>query len=216
MKALTAPLTELGSFQQILEGIAKGNTPVFATGVIDAAKNHLAYSLQAETKRPLFLLTYSELRAKEILEDLTFFTKDCAYYPAKDILFYSADVHSMEMNRQRFLVLERLLKGETPIIVASAEALLDKYPPKEIFAAFRLTLRTGEIVEVAELTRKLVRMGYERTELVESPGQFSLRGGILDIWSLTAEDAVRIEFWDDEIDSIRSMDAQSQRSVEKL
>ena len=216
MKALTAPLTELGSFQQILEGIAKGNTPVFATGVIDAAKNHLAYSLQAETKRPLFLLTYSELRAKEILEDLTFFTKDCAYYPAKDILFYSADVHSMEMNRQRFLVLERLFKGETPIIVASAEALLDKYPPKEIFAAFRLTLRTGEIVEIAELTRKLVRMGYERTELVESPGQFSLRGGILDIWSLTAEDAVRIEFWDDEIDSIRSMDAQSQRSVEKL
>ena len=216
MRALTAPLTELGSFQQILEGIAKGNTPVFATGVIDAAKNHLAYSLQAETKRPLFLLTYSELRAKEILEDLTFFTKDCAYYPAKDILFYSADVHSMEMNRQRFLVLERLLKGETPIIVASAEALLDKYPPKEIFASFRLTLRTGEIVEIAELTRKLVRMGYERTELVESPGQFSLRGGILDIWSLTAEDAVRIEFWDDEIDSIRSMDAQSQRSVEKL
>ena len=122
----------------------------------------------------------------------------------------------MEMNRQRFLVLERLLKGETPIIVASVEALLDKYPPKEIFAAFRLTLRTGEIVEIAELTRKLVRMGYERTELVESPGQFSLRGGILDIWSLTAEDAVRIEFWDDEIDSIRSMDAQSQRSVEKL
>ena len=216
MKALTAPLTELGSFQQILEGIAKGNTPVFATGVIDAAKTHLAYSLQAETKRPLFLLTYSELRAKEILEDLTFFTKDCAYYPAKDILFYSADVHSMEMNRQRFLVLERLFKGETPIIVASAEALLDKYPQKEIFAAFRLTLRTGEIVEIAELTRKLVRMGYERTELVESPGQFSLRGGILDIWSLTAEDAVRIEFWDDEIDSIRSMDAQSQRSVEKL
>ena len=147
---------------------------------------------------------------------MTFFTKDCAYYPAKDILFYSADVHSMEMNRQRFLVLERLLKGETPIIVASAEALLDKYPPKEIFASFRLTLRTGEIVEIAELTRKLVRMGYERTELVESPGQFSLRGGILDIWSLTAEDAVRIEFWDDEIDSIRSMDAQSQRSVEKL
>ena len=72
MKALTAPLTELGSFQQILEGIAKGNTPVFATGVIDAAKTHLAYSLQAEIKRPLFLLTYSELRAKEILEDLTF------------------------------------------------------------------------------------------------------------------------------------------------
>lgn len=77
MKALTAPLTELGSFQQILEGIAKGNTPVFATGVIDAAKNHLAYSLQAETKRPLFLLTYSELRAKEILDVDLFYEGLC-------------------------------------------------------------------------------------------------------------------------------------------
>ena len=102
MKALTGPLLELGSFRQVLEGIEKGNTPVFATGVIDAAKNHLAYCLKEQTRRPLLFLTYSELRAKEILEDLTFFEKDCVYYPAKDILFYSADVHSMEMNRQRF------------------------------------------------------------------------------------------------------------------
>ena len=216
MKALTAPLTELGSFQQLLEGIEKGNTPVFAAGVMDAAKNHLAYSLQEKTKRPLLFLTYSELRAKEILKDFTFFTKDCAYYPAKDILFYSADVHSMEMNRQRFLILERLLQGEHPVIVASVEALLDKYPPRQVFESFRLTLRTGGVFALADLTRKLIRMGYERTELVESPGQFCLRGGILDIWSLTAEDAVRVEFWDDEIDSIRSMDAQSQRSIERL
>ena len=216
MKALTGPLLELGSFRQVLEGIEKGNTPVFATGVIDAAKNHLAYCLKEETKRPLLILTYSELRAKEILEDLAFFEKDCVYYPAKDILFYSADVHSMEMNRQRFLVLERLLNGECSVIVASAEALLDKYPKKEVFASFQLKLKVEDIVEISELTRKLVLMGYERAELVESPGQFTLRGGILDIWSLTAEDAVRIEFWDDEIDSIRSMDAQSQRSVEKL
>ena len=138
MKALTGPLLELGSFRQVLEGIEKGNTPVFATGVIDAAKNHLAYCLKEQTVRPLLFLTYSELRAKEILEDLTFFEKDCVYYPAKDILFYSADVHSMEMNRQRFLVLERLLRGETPVIVASMEALLDKYPKKEVFSSFLL------------------------------------------------------------------------------
>ena len=102
------------------------------------------------------------------------------------------------------------------MIVASMEALLDKYPKKEIFSSFLLHLKVGEVTEISELTRRLVLMGYERAELVESPGQFTLRGGILDIWSLTAEDAVRIEFWDDEIDSIRSMDAQSQRSTEKL
>lgn len=216
MKGLTEPLLELGSFQQVLNSIKENQTPVFATGVIDAAKNHLTYCLKKYTDRPVFILTYSELRAKEILEGMTFFERDCVYYPAKDILFYSADVHSMEMNRQRFFVLERLLKGETPVIVASMEALLDKYPVKDVFASFLLKLQVGDIVEIADLTRKLVVMGYERAELVESPGQFTLRGGILDIWSLTAEDAVRIEFWDDEIDSIRSMDAQSQRSVDKL
>ncbi|MDO4530762.1 MAG: transcription-repair coupling factor [Bacillota bacterium] len=215
MKALTEPLLELGSYRQILEGI-EANTTVFATGVIDAAKNHLSHCLKIHTERPMLILTYSELRAKEILEGLSAFDKDCCYYPAKDILFYSADVHSMEMNRQRFLLLERLLRGETPLIVASMDALLDKYPQKEVFSSFLLHLKVGDIAEIAELSRKLVQLGYERAELVESPGQFSLRGGILDVWSLTAEEAVRIEFWDDEIDSIRSMDAGSQRSVDKL
>ena len=138
MKGLTEPLLELGSFQQVLNSIKENQTPVFATGVIDAAKNHLTYCLKKYTDRPVFILTYSELRAKEILEGMTFFERDCVYYPAKDILFYSADVHSMEMNRQRFFVLERLLKGETPVIVASMEALLDKYPAKDVFASFLL------------------------------------------------------------------------------
>ncbi|MBQ2412250.1 MAG: transcription-repair coupling factor, partial [Anaerotignum sp.] len=133
MKALMEPLLELGSFRQVLNSIQEKQSPVFATGVIDAAKNHLTYALKEQTGRPVLILTYSELRAKEILEGMTFFEKDCVNYPAKDILFYSADVHSMEMNRQRFLVLERLMKGETPVIVASMEALLDKYPKKEVF-----------------------------------------------------------------------------------
>ena len=216
MKSLTAPLLELGCYQQVLNSIKEKQTPVFATGVIDAAKNHLTYSLKEHTERPVFILTYSELRAKEIMEGMSFFEKDCVYYPAKDILFYSADVHSMEMNRQRFFVLERLLKGETPVIVASMEALLDKYPKKDTYLSFLLQLKEGDVVEIADLTRKLVLMGYERADVVESPGQFAVRGGILDVWSLTAEDAVRIDFWDDEIDTIRSMDAQSQRSIERV
>ena len=216
MKGLTEPMLEMESYRQILEGIEQGRTPVFATGVIDAAKSHLLLCLREHIHRPLLVLTYSELRAREILEDMAFLQKDCAYYPAKDILFYSADVHSMEMNRQRFATLERVLTGDCPVIVAPMEALMDKYPEKEVFSGFLLRLKAGDTAEISELSRRLVMMGYERCELVESPGQFSLRGGILDIWSLTAEDAVRIEFWDDEIDSIRSMDAQSQRSIEKL
>ncbi|WP_304507108.1 transcription-repair coupling factor [Anaerotignum sp.] len=216
MKALTEPLLELEGYQNVLEAIRKNHTPVFATGVIDVEKMHLLYSLKEHCEKPLLILTYSELRAREILEDISFFYKNAIYYPAKDILFYSADVHSTEMNRQRFATMERLLSGERPVIVASMEALLDRYPAKEVFTQFILTLKVGDIVDINKLTKQLVCLGYERTELVESAGQFALRGGILDIYSLTAEDAVRIEFWDDEIDSIRSMDASSQRSVDKL
>lgn len=216
MKALTEPLLELEGYQNILEAIDKNQTPVFATGVIDVEKSHLLCAIKEHSKRPLLILTYSELRARQLLEDISFFYKNPIYYPAKDILFYSADVHSMEMNRQRFAVLERLLSGERPIIVASAEALLDRYPQKKSFTKFILKLKVGDIIDINKLTKQLVCLGYERAELVESAGQFALRGGILDIFSLTAEDAVRIELWDDEIDSIRSIDATSQRSVEKL
>ena len=216
MKALTEPLLELESYRHLLESIEKKQTPVFVSGVIDVQKSHLIYGLRTHTKRPVVVLTHSEVRAKEIWEDLRFFTKEGAFYPARDILFYSADVHSMEMNRQRFLTLERLLDGNCPLLVASMEALMDRFPPKKEFSSFVLTLRIGDQIDLEELMKKLIFMGYERTELVESPGQVALRGGILDLYSLTAEEAVRIEFWDDEIDSIRSMDAQSQRSVEKL
>jgi len=216
MKTLTEPLLELEGYQKVLEAIQKNHTPVFATGVIDVEKSHFLYSIMEHSQKPLLILTYSELRAREILSDMSFFYKNPIYYPAKDILFYSADVHSMEMNRQRFGAVERLLSGERPIIVASMEALLDRYPKKEIFSQFILTLKNGDIVDINKLTKQLICLGYERAELVESAGQFALRGGILDIFSLTSDDAVRIEFWDDEIDSIRLMDASSQRSIDKL
>ncbi len=216
MKTLTEPLLELEGYQKVLEAIREEHTPVFATGVIDVEKAHFLYSLMEHTKKPLLILTYSELRAREILADISYFHKNTVYYPAKDILFYSADVHSMEMNCQRLAVLQRLLSGERPVIVASMEALLDRYPKKEIFSKFILTLKVGDIVDRNTLIKQLVCLGYERSELVESAGQFALRGGILDIFSLTSEEAVRIELWDDEIDSIRSMDPASQRSVDKL
>ena len=214
MRTLTEPLLELESYKQLLDVIEKKRTPVFTTGVVDVQKNHLLYTLHTHTKRPILILTHTEIRAKEILEDMRFFTKNGFYYPAKDILFYSADVHSMEMNRQRFQVVERLIHENCPILVAPAEALLDRYPKKEIFEEFVLHFAVGQSVDLEGTLKKLVRMGYERVDLVESPGQFALRGGIFDIYSLTAEDAVRMELWDDEIDSIRIMDAQSQRSID--
>ncbi len=216
LNSLLAPLLELDSYQKLLEQIRKGITPVLVSGVIDVQKTHLMYAIEAHLQRPIVILTYNELRAKAICEDLRFFTKNYLYYPAKDLLFYSADVHSTEINRQRFVAIEQLMMGNHPILVASAEAFLDRYPKEEVFRSHLLKLQVGDVYEIEELTKKLVYLGYERAALVESPGQFAVRGGILDVFALTAEEAVRIEFWDDEIDSIRSMDVQSQRSLEQI
>ena len=216
MKVLTEPMLELESYQRMLEALEEKATPVFAGGVIQEQKAHMLYCVYEHTKRPLLVLTYSELQARQLVEDFSFFTKDVMMYPSKDILFYSADVHSMETDRQRFLALERVLRGDKMILVASTEAMLDRFPKKEIFLSAIQRVHVGDVIDLTDFVKKLAGMGYERTELVEGPGQFALRGGILDIFSLTADEAVRLEFWDDEVDSIRSMDPASQRSVDKL
>ncbi len=210
------PLLELRDYDTLIQSIQKKNTPVMATGVIDVQQTHMVCCLLKNLQKSGIFITYSESRAKEICEDMRCFKQQAFFYPAKDILFYSADVHSKEIQRERFRILERLLLGEPCVIVLSAEALLDRLPEKKVFEKFIIHLKTGEIIHLDVLLRQLIAMGYERSELVEGPGQFAVRGGILDIYSPTMESAVRIEFWDDEIDSIRSMDTFSQRSMEKM
>jgi len=167
--------------------------------------------------RPGAIITHSEVHAKEICEDMRFFVGDrCALYPSKDILFYSVDVRSVTIAKQRFEVISRLLAGEDVVLVMSAEALLDRLAPREIFSDNVFSLQVGDVLTIDSLAERLVRIGYERTELVEGPGQFAIRGGVFDICAATHDSPVRLEFWGDEIDSIRLVDVVSQRSVEKL
>ncbi|MFI3174189.1 MAG: transcription-repair coupling factor [Bacillota bacterium] len=217
MKGIIEPLKELESYQNMLQALLSKTTPILATGLMEVEKTHVAYALKEHTKKPLVLLTYSEARGKSLQEDLQFFCKGHThYYPAKDVLFYSADVHSKEMNRQRFQLLDHILKNEGSITIFSMEALLERYVPKEVFHSFIIKLEVGGTIDIEKLTMDCITMGYERVEQVESVGQFSIRGGIIDIFSITAEEAIRIELFDDEIDSIRVMDSETQRSIAKV
>ena len=217
MHAILTPLRELESFQTLLAAIQKDRTPALASGVIDSQKPHLAAGLLLCLGRSGAIITHSEVHAKEICEDMRFFVNDrCVLYPSKDILFYSADVRSVTIARQRFEVISRLLAGEDIVVVMSAEALLDRLMPLETFSGNVFSLQVGDILTIDSLAKRLVRIGYERTELVEGPGQFAIRGGVFDICSATHDNPVRLEFWGDEIASIRLVDVVSQRSVEKL
>lgn len=108
-------------------------------------------------------------------------------------------------------VVKRMVEGEDLTVVTSIDALMDRVLPLDILRRSVISLCEGDQVSIDDLGRKLTRLGFERTEQVEEPGQFSVRGGIFDIYNLSDECPVRIEFWDDEIDSIRSFDVESQQ-----
>lgn len=217
MNGFLNPILELNSFKDMLSGIKENKTPILATGVIDSQKIHLGYTLQEKTNRPAVYITHSEIKAKEIYEDLQYFLGDkVKLYPSKDIIFYSADVHSIGITKKRFEVLDSIINNEKPTIVLSIEALFDKLTEKSIFKEHILHLEAGDEFKIDELSKKLIFMGYERCELVEGAGQFAIRGGIIDLFASNRDNAVRIEFWGDEIDSIRIIDSYSQRSVEKI
>ncbi len=203
-------------YEALKKHISQNNTPVLVSGVIDAQKSHIMSGLINESKKSALIVTSSELKAKEICSDLAFFMKERPLlYPAKDIIFYWADVKSLDIIKERFNIIRRLMNGEKITVVLSAEALMDRLVLPDKFREFIFDIAAGDRLELEKLCQRLVLMGYERCEMVEGQGQFALRGGILDIYPAAEETAYRIELWGDEVDSVRTLDTVSQRSVEK-
>lgn len=217
MKPLIEPLLELDTYNQLKQSIIKNETPLLTLGVLDSQKCHLMYALNQHLDRPILVITSNDLRVKEISEDMQYFNQNnVAVYPSKDVIFYTADVHSLDIVKKRISVIKSTLSNETPIIVLSIEALFDRLIKKDIFSSFIINLKQAQVISLDELINKLILMGYERTALVEGQGQFAVRGGIVDIFPITEYNPVRIEFWDNEIDNIRLIDSYSQRSIEKI
>jgi transcription-repair coupling factor (superfamily II helicase) len=210
-----APLRELDEYNQLKIAIEKGNTPVNVIGCMDAQKCHFIYGTEDISDFRL-IVTHNEIRAKEILEDYRMYDRDVMYYPAKDLIFYSADVHGQAIVKERLKVVKGLAEKKSATIVTTIDAGMDYCLPFEKYMENRIAIREGDVLDMTEIQRKLSEMGYENTGQVEREGEFSVRGGILDVFPLTEECPCRIEFWGDEVDTIRSIDVESQRSVENL
>ena len=211
------PLLELQEYDNLIQALKKGKGPLQATGTLDSQKVHLMYELGEESAFPWKLVvTYDDTRAKEIYEDFRNFTKQVWLYPAKDLLFYSADIHGNLMARQRIAVLRHLMEDGEGVVVTTMDGLMDHLLPLKYLEEQAITVESGQVIDLELWRERLIFMGYERTAQVDGMGQFSIRGGIVDIFPLTEEVPVRIELWDDEVDSIRSFDLESQRSVEQL
>ena len=215
MKAFTAPLKNLEEFEQLCSGLKKNRGILQVSGCIEAQKSHLMYCV-GEPYRKKLIITYSDLRAKEIYENYRFFDRKVLLYPARDLMFYSADIRSHQIGQQRMAVLRELLEEEQVTVITTLPGCMEHVLPLSGIREHVLEFAQDSELSLEKLSGQLVEMGYEKTAQVDAPGQFAIRGGIVDIFPLTEENPVRIELWGDEIDSIRSFDAQSQRSIENL
>ena len=216
MDAILQPFKELEELHSIQEKLKSYTEPIYISGCIDSQKSHLVYGIGINNNKINVIITYSELRAKEIYEDIRFYTKNVYMYPAKDIIFYSANIHSNSIVASRINVIKRIIDNEPTTIILTIDACIDKLISKEKIISSILKLEVGKEIPLSKLLDRLVCMGYERVEEVEYPSQFAVRGGIIDIYPLTSDSAFRIEFWDNEVDSIRNIDISSQRSIEKF
>jgi transcription-repair coupling factor (superfamily II helicase) len=219
MQALLAPLKELADYDKIKDYITGQGTErrdgiTALTGCVDSQKLHIIYGLGDGLKYRV-IVTYNDIRAREILEEYKFYDRNVVLYPAKDLIFFQADIHGNQLTGERIHMLRRIMEGKPATIVTTYAALMT---PQILWDKDRdiIHVRKGESLDIGELSVRLVTMGYEKTYQVEAPGQFSVRGGIVDIYDLTEENPYRIELWGDEIDSVRSFDILSQRSIQKL
>ena len=215
MNSLTAPLKQLESLSKAIEKLNKETGVQLLTGCIDSQKTHLAYAIGRQFRKKL-IVTYSELKAKEIFEEYKLFGKEVYLYPAKDFLFFHADIQGKLLEEQRLLALQALVEQEEVTIITTIDGCMGKVKPLQALKNQLLTIDMDSVIELDALKVLLADMGYERVGQVESKGQFAIRGGIVDIFSLTEDVPFRIELWDEKIDSIRSFDAESQRSIEML
>lgn len=209
------PLSQLAEFEALEDAIKKKMGPFQMSGCVESQKAHFMSQLAPQYPYRL-VVTYNEMRARELYEDFRLFHQQVSLYPAKDVIFYSADVQGKQIVRQRVNTVRQILEQPSCVVITTIDALMNPLPPLNEFRAGIIEIDLDSELDLDELKEQLIYLGYERVGLVEEPGQFAIHGGIIDIFSLTEENPYRIELWGDEIDSMRSFDVQSQRSVETL
>lgn len=218
MKSFTAPLSELAEFEEIYKERNKKPGMITLSGCVTSQKTHMIYALSEGFPYTLIVLSGEE-KAKKVYEEYRFLSENVGYYPAKDLLFYQADIHGKLLVKERMETLQMILERkeeENITIITTFDGFMDSLLPLSEIRSRILTIENGETLDFEELKNKISRLGYERETQVAGPGQFAVRGGIIDIFPLTEELPIRIEFWGDEVDSVRTFDVDSQRSVENL
>ncbi len=215
MNTILGELGKSKKFLDLLKQIENKTSPVAISGLTDMAMVQIGTAINEFAKKPICIVTYNEIQAKKIYEDIKYFTDKVVLFPKKEIVTYDYIAESKDLPYKRIESLNEIKSKKNLIVVTTIEAIMQKLPQKEILYKNEINFKIGENYNLEEIKQNLVSLGYSRCDLIEGRGQFSIRGGIIDI-SNNEETGIRIEFWGDEVDSIRNFNITTQRSINTL
>ena len=217
LQGVMQPLKDNMKFKSITEKISEKTFPINIYGISESGKSYIINGIFEENDNSMVVVTHSDVDAKNLYEDLSFYTTDVFYFPVREVVFYNVDAISGDLRWARLKVIKEILQNERKkIIVTSIDSLTSLYTPKEYYLRYSMIIKTGDNVDLKEISKSLLQCGYERVEVVEGKGEFSFRGGILDVFPPTSAYPYRVELFGDEVDSIRTFNTESQRSIEKV
>ena len=214
MKDIVKILPNFKKFNDYIENVKNNTTPIMLSGLTDSGKVHFAYSTYFYTEKPICIITYNELQAKKILKNLEYFSDNVNYFPKKEIMAYDYLAESKDTTYNRIACLNDIYNKKAKIIVTTIEAVSQRLVEEDVLYKNLLTFKIGDEINLEEIKKKLIALGYERQEVADNKSEFSVRGGIIDI-ATSEKEGIRIELWGDEIDSIRTFDINTQRSKDK-
>lgn len=218
MEGLKELFLQQEDIQSLISGVEGGLKEQLVAGLSGSSRTVLAASIYRQTERPILLVTHNLLQAQKLYDDISSLLTEREVYlfPANELIAAEMSIASPELRAQRIEVLNDWSRGGKGILIAPAAGLRKILPPKEVWAGYQYRISKDKDLDIDEALEAFVKMGYVRSEMVSTPGEFSVRGGIIDIFPLTETNPLRIELFDTEVESIRTFSLEDQRSRDKV
>ena len=215
MNSIIQMLSNSKRFNSYIMDLKNKKSPGLLTGLTDVCKVCFAYGTKEYTGKKICIITYNEIQARKLYKDMSYFTDRVVFIPKREIVTYDYVAESNDLQIKRAEALSSIYKGVVDVVITTIEALGQRIIPKELLFRDILNFKVGKTYDIETIKKSLVALGYARCELIEAKGQFSIRGGIVDV-GITEKEGVRIELWGDEVDSIRYFNISSQRSTKMI
>ncbi len=212
MNSIIGEIFKSSKFNDLIKNLENKKSPIEISGLTDVGESLILSCINENIKRPIVVITYNEIQARKLVENLKYFSDKVEFFPKKEILTYDYIAESKNLPYERINILNDIYENKNKIIVTTIEAVMQKMISKDTLYKNTLNFKVGDRCNIEEIKQKLVDLGYIRYELIDGRGEFSIRGGIIDI-SIDENQGVRIELWGDEVDSIRYFNIVSQRST---